>query len=159
MKRSVLKSVPLVSLLTALTLMLSCENNGADKSLTETQISDQTEDRDTGLRLATGPVYEAVDVIPEPEGGMKAFYEYVGKNLIYPAEARTRNIEGKVLVEFVVSHKGSVENVRVVKGIGPSCDTEAVAVISKSPAWIPGRKDGKDVNVKMILPITFKIMD
>jgi len=102
-------------------------------------------------------IFTIVEDQPEPKGGMAAFYEYVGKNLKYPAQARRMGIEGKVFVEFVVDKDGSITNVKAIKGIGAGCDEEAKRVIEKAPKWSPGKQRGRPVKVRMILPITFKL--
>jgi len=102
-------------------------------------------------------IFTVVEDIPEPVGGMPALYEYISKNLKYPEEARKKSIEGKVFVEFIVKKDGSIANVKCVKGIGELCDSEAVQVVSNGPPWIPGQHKGKNVNVRLILPITFKL--
>ncbi|MCC5930479.1 MAG: TonB family protein [Cyclobacteriaceae bacterium] len=98
-----------------------------------------------------------VEQRPEPEGGMKALYEHVNSSIIYPAEARKNGIEGKVFVQFVVNKEGGIQDVEVLKGIGGGCDEEAARVLSSSPNWIPGYQRGQAVNVRMILPITFRL--
>jgi len=102
-------------------------------------------------------IFTIVEDQPAPIGGMRAFYEFVANNLRYPEEARNAGIEGKVFIEFVISKDGSVTNVKCIKGIGQGCDNEAIRVISISPVWKPGKHEGKNVNVRMILPITFKL--
>jgi len=102
-------------------------------------------------------IFTIVEDQPAPKGGMSAFYEYVGKKLKYPAQARRMGIEGKVYVEFVVDKDGSITNVRAMKGIGAGCDEEAIRVIQASPKWKPGKQRGRPVKVRMILPITFKL--
>ena len=94
---------------------------------------------------------------PQPVGGMTKFYEAIQQNLKYPEKARTNGIQGKVFVQFVVDHNGSVKDVEVVKGIGGGCDEEAIRVISESLPWNPGSQRGINVNVRMIMPITFKL--
>ena len=94
---------------------------------------------------------------PEPQGGMQAFYEYVGKNLKYPSQARRMGIEGKVFVQFVVNTDGTLTDVQAIKGIGAGCDDEAVRVVKTAPKWKPGKQRGKPVRVRMVLPITFKL--
>jgi protein TonB len=110
------------------------------------------------------PEEEAVDEIftivedqPTPSGGMQAFYQYVQKNLKYPAQARRMGIEGKVFVQFIVDKDGALSDVQAVKGIGAGCDEEAVRVIQGAPKWKPGKQRGRPVRVRMILPITFKL--
>lgn len=102
-------------------------------------------------------IFTIVEDQPAPKGGMAAFYEYVGKKLKYPAQARRMGIEGKVFVEFVVDKDGTITNVKAIKGIGAGCDEEATRVIQASPKWNPGKQRGRPVKVRMILPITFKL--
>ncbi len=102
-------------------------------------------------------IFTIVEDQPQPEGGMAAFYQYVQKNLKYPAQARRMGIEGKVFVQFVVDKDGSLTDVQAVKGIGAGCDEEAVRVIEGAPKWKPGKQRGRPVKVRMILPITFKL--
>jgi protein TonB len=102
-------------------------------------------------------IFTIVEDQPEPKGGMAAFYEYVGKKLKYPAQARRMGIEGKVFVEFVVDKDGSITDVKAIKGIGAGCDEEAIRVIQEAPKWKPGKQRGRPVKVRMILPITFKL--
>ena len=102
-------------------------------------------------------IFTIVEDQPTPEGGMQAFYQYVQKNLKYPAQARRMGIEGKVFVQFVVDKDGSITDVKAVKGIGAGCDEEAVRVLQGSPKWKPGKQRGRPVKVRMILPITFKL--
>jgi len=102
-------------------------------------------------------IFTIVEDQPQPKGGMAAFYEYIGKKLKYPAQARRMGIEGKVFVEFVVDKDGSITSVKAIKGIGAGCDEEAIRVIQTAPKWNPGKQRGRPVKVRMILPITFKL--
>jgi TonB family protein len=102
-------------------------------------------------------IFTQADTPPTPQDGIDSFFQFVMKNLRYPEEARMKGIEGKVFVEFVVTESGSVDQVKVIRGLHPACDAEAMKVISESPDWIPGYKDGKPVNVKMVLPLTFAL--
>lgn len=105
----------------------------------------------------TDEIFTVVEDQPMPLGGITTFYESVGNNLKYPAQARSLGIEGKVFVQFVVDKEGKLTEVKAVKGIGGGCDEEAVRVISESANWNPGKQRGQNVNVRMILPITFKL--
>jgi len=102
-------------------------------------------------------IFTVVENQPAPYSGMAEFYEYIQHNLIYPAAAKRLGIEGKVFVQFIVADNGSITNVQAVKGIGAGCDEEAVRVLQSSPKWKPGKQRGRAVNVRMILPITFKL--
>ena len=89
-------------------------------------------------------------------GGIKAFYEFLGKNMKYPRQAQRMGIEGRVYVQFVVERDGSLTDIVVVKGIGAGCDEEAIRVLKNSPKWKPGKQRGKPVRQKMVQPVSFK---
>jgi TonB family protein len=105
---------------------------------------------------AVDSVYTFADKMPEFEGGEKALAGFLNKTVSYPAEAQKKNESGKVIVQFVVSKTGKVENAKVLKGVSPSLDTEALRVIGLLPDWIPGEQNGVKVSVYRILPILFK---
>ncbi|MBX2946766.1 MAG: energy transducer TonB [Cyclobacteriaceae bacterium] len=105
----------------------------------------------------TDKIFLVVEQSAAPKGGMAAFYDYVSKNINYPAQARRMNIEGKVFVEFVVDKDGTLTNFVVVKGIGAGCDEEALRIIQSAPPWTPAKQRGKPVRQRMVLPIYFKL--
>jgi protein TonB len=102
-----------------------------------------------------------VDVQPKFPGGIGNFYKYIGENLKYPKDAKRQGIQGKVMVEFVIDSTGVVppSSVKVAKGIFPTCDEEAIRVISQSPAWTPAyvTKWNKSVATKMVVNVIFKL--
>jgi protein TonB len=102
-------------------------------------------------------IFLVVEEPASPKGGMQAFYKYVQENMKYPAQARRMGVEGKVFVEFVVNRDGSIQDVKVVKGIGAGCDEEAVRVVASAPPWNPGKQRGKPVRSRFVVPITFKL--
>nr|WKN37403.1 TonB family protein [Tunicatimonas sp. TK19036] len=104
-----------------------------------------------------GDVFTVVEEQPEFEGGMGAFYRYIGTEMTYPLEARQKGIEGRVYVQFVVERDGSLTDVQAIKGIGAGCDSEAVRVVQNAPSFKPGKQRGKAVRVRMIMPIAFKL--
>lgn len=95
-----------------------------------------------------------VEQMPEFEGN---FHNYLNHELRYPALARENDIEGKVLVEFVVNEDGGISAARVVRGIGGGCDEEALRVIRNMPKWKPGKQNGRAVKVFFTLPIIFEL--
>jgi len=98
-----------------------------------------------------------VDVQPEFNGGQKELIKYVSSNIKYPAAARQNNIQGKVVVTFVIERDGSVTDIKVTKGIGGGCDEEAVRLIRNTPKWRPGVLKGSIVRTNYSLPITFQL--
>jgi len=90
-------------------------------------------------------------------GGQDEFSKWMNSNLVYPEAAKENGVQGRVTVQFTVKADGSVSNVEVVRGAEPSLDKEAVRVISSSPKWEPGEKDGSAVNVTITLPVIFDL--
>jgi protein TonB len=83
--------------------------------------------------------------------------KFLRQNIKYPAEAIRKQIEGKVIINFIVEKDGSVSNVKVLNGIGGGCDEEALRVIKLMPRWNPGKQSGMPVRVLFNLPITYKL--
>ena len=107
-------------------------------------------------------VYDIVSIekMPGFPGGDDALLEYITKHVNYPQQALDNNVQGKVVVAFVVGKDGKVSDVHVKKGIKPAdlgCDAEAVRVVKTLPNFSPGMQNGKPVKVAYSVPITFKI--
>lgn len=83
--------------------------------------------------------------------------KWVYQYLKYPEEALLEGIQGRVMVDFVIEKDGRVTDVRVVKGVSPELDAEAVKVVSASPKWKPGRRAGEKVRVSMTIPVEFRL--
>lgn len=105
----------------------------------------------------TGEVYETVDKMPEFPGGMTGLMQHLSKNIRYPAEAHTNNIQGRVVVSVIINTEGKATNAQIVQGVAPSLDAEALRVATTMPDWTPGTKDGKPVNVKYTFPVVFRL--
>ena len=114
-----------------------------------------------GFRFPAEPdndsIYQIVEQMPKFPGGESALMEYVSKNVAYPEEAKEKEIQGRVFIGFVVEKDGSVNEVKVMRGIGGGCDEEAVRVIKGMPKWKPGIQKGKPVRVSYMMPINFKL--
>ena len=103
--------------------------------------------------------FDVVEQMPEYPGGPSALFEYLAKNIRYPESAEKAGIQGRVIATFVVMKDGSISNVKVVKSVSPELDTEALRVLSAMPNWTPGMQNGKAVNVKYTVPISFALPD
>ncbi|RZK79085.1 MAG: energy transducer TonB [Pedobacter sp.] len=99
----------------------------------------------------------SVEAYPEFEGGMKAWYKFISKNLRYPSMALDQEKQGKVFISFVVERDGAISNVTVSRGAGFGMDEEAMRVIKKSPKWKAGRQNGEHVRVRFNMPISFTL--
>lgn len=104
-------------------------------------------------------VFQIVEQMPEFPGGVEALMKYISDNVKYPQEAKDKNISGRVVLGFVIEKDGSVNEVKVLRGIGGGCDDEAVRVIKTMPKWKPGRQKGEPVRVFYQIPINFKLDD
>ena len=93
--------------------------------------------------------------MPEFPGGPQALMDYLKANVIFPKIAEDEGIQGKVVVSYVIDVDGSVTDVQVVQSVHPALDKEAMRVVKNMPKWIPGKQDGKAVQVKYSLPINF----
>ncbi|MFT3753982.1 MAG: TonB family protein [Paludibacter sp.] len=101
-------------------------------------------------------VYSVVDKMPEFPGGERKLIEYINKKINYPADAKKKNEQGKVIVRFVVDKTGKVKDPTVLKGLSASMDKEALRVVGKLPAWTPGEQAGNKVAVYKVVPIIFQ---
>jgi len=101
--------------------------------------------------------FTKADVVPEFPGGMEAFLKFLVKVMRYPAAARERGVQGRVLVSFVVERDGSLTDIKVARGIGSGCDEEAVRVMKLSPKWIPGSQNGNPVRVAYTMPLSYAL--
>jgi protein TonB len=102
-------------------------------------------------------VFDIVEQMPEYPGGQAALFEYLSKNIKYPADAEKKKVEGKVFVTFVVDTDGKITDVSLLRKVFPSLDAEAIRVISAMPNWIPGKQKGQVVRVKYTVPIMFRL--
>jgi TonB family protein len=102
-------------------------------------------------------IYTVVEEMPAFPGGDKALIDFIYSNVKYPDYAKENKIQGKVIVSFCVTDKGTVDYVQLLQGIDSSLDDEALRVVGMLPAWKPGKMKGRDVNVWYSLPISFAL--
>ena len=102
-------------------------------------------------------VYRSVEQMPQFPGGEAALMKYLKSHINYPPKAAKNNIEGNVIVQFVVKKDGSIGEVKVVHSLEKDLDKEAVRVVKSLPKFTPGRHDGQAVSVWYTLPVSFKL--
>ena len=103
-------------------------------------------------------IFVIVEEKPQfPDGGTVGLLQYLGKNIKYPTIPQENGTQGRVTVQFVVNKDGSIVDVKVIRGVDPYLDKEAVRVISTMPKWIPGKQRGVPVRCKFTVPVTFKL--
>ena len=101
--------------------------------------------------------FDVVEQMPQFPGGSSKLFEYLAKNIRYPAEAEKAGAVGRVIVSFVVEKDGSISDAKTVKAIHPALDAEALRVINSMPKWIPGKQKGEATRVKYVVPVTFRL--
>jgi protein TonB len=102
-------------------------------------------------------IFTAVEQAPTFPGGDGAFGKYLGKNIRYPAIARENNVQGRVVLTFVVERDGSLTDIKVLRSLGSGTDEEAVRVLKASPKWKPGIQNGRPVRVQYSIPVNFTL--
>jgi len=101
--------------------------------------------------------FDVVEQMPEFPGGSAALIEYLSKNIRYPKAAMEADVQGRVIVNFVVLKDGSIGETKVVKTVSPELDEEALRCVQSMPKWKPGMQKGQPVNVKYTMPINFRL--
>ena len=103
-------------------------------------------------------IFEVVEQMPEyPNGGMAGLMQFLSKNIKYPTIAQENGTQGRVTVQFVVNKDGSIVDAKVLRGVDPYLDKEALRVINSMPKWKPGMQRGKPVRVKYTVPVMFRL--
>lgn len=126
---------------------ISCISSEKQEEISEKQES----------RAAEGEVFQVVEEMPEFPGGMAECMKWLNQNIKYPADAKEKGVQGRVIVQFVVEKDGTIVNAKVVRGVDPDLDAEALRVVNQSPKWKPGKQKGEAVRVKYTLPIMFRL--
>jgi Gram-negative bacterial TonB protein C-terminal len=113
----------------------------------------------SGTRLladGTKTDYFEMETKPVPRKGMQDFYNFIGKNFNYTKESIKNNIQGKIILQFVIDNKGQIVEPKTVKRLGYGLDEEAVRVLQKYGDWIPGEQRGIKVRCSFSLPLSLQ---
>lgn len=104
-------------------------------------------------------IFTAVEQQAQFPGGQGALMKFLSSNIRYPESAQQNDIQGRVIVKFVVERDGSVSQAQVVKGVDRALDQEALRVVRKMPRWQPGKNNGVAVRSLFTLPVTFRLQN
>ena len=99
-------------------------------------------------------IFVIAEEMPEFRGNL---LKYVAEHVVYPEVAKENDIQGTVYIGFVINEKGKVTDVTLVRGVDPILDKEALKVVENLPDWKPGKQSGKNVKVRMNIPIKFQL--
>ncbi len=102
-------------------------------------------------------IFTSIEQMPEFPGGPAAMNKFLSKKLKYPKSAYKNNIEGRVVVQFIVEVDGTLSDIKIKHSLDPDCDKETLRVIRKMPKWNPGRQNGVAAACYYTLPVTFKL--
>lgn len=171
MKTSVWSVLAVVLFVSVLFAVVSCKSRKETEVIPEVvkeqeKVADKLPDAGAGTYKA--PVdtsssndavpFTVVEVKPTFNGGDENYFtKWVAGQLKYPAVAKERKIQGRVILQFIVNKEGKVTNVKVVKGVDPHLDAEAVRAVSSSPLWKPGYQNNAAVNVKYTFPVIYML--
>jgi periplasmic protein TonB len=117
--------------------------------------ADSAEKKETEDEISE--ILSKADEMPEYMQGADELRKFIFKNTVYPDSALKQKIQGIVLVQFVVTKHGEVKNLKLLKGVSPLLDREALRVTKLISSWKPGRQKGKPVNVQYVIPFNFRI--
>ena len=102
--------------------------------------------------------FQLVEEKPSFNGGdANEFSKWVNSRLVYPEIAKENGVQGRVTLQFTVNADGTVSNVKVLRGVDPALDKEAVRVVSMSPKWVPGKQRDRAVKVTYTFPVIFQL--
>lgn len=144
-------------LLNNIDAMARIVNNQETVAVEQTDAAVERTDASQPLPPDEDKVYEVADVMPEFPGGQMELLKFLARNIKYPAESVQKKEEGRVQMGFIINKDGSVSDVRVLKGVSPALDAEAIRVIKLMPTWTPGKVKGEIVRISYTAPITFKL--
>jgi len=102
-------------------------------------------------------IFWYVEQLPSFPGGENEMYKFLGNNIVYPEYSKEANIQGKVFLQFVVRADGEITDIKILRGVSPEIDAEAIRVLKLMPKWIPGKQNGRNVSVYFKLPINFAL--
>jgi periplasmic protein TonB len=100
-------------------------------------------------------IYTYVQEPPVFPGGDMARKSFIQHNIVYPQLAKQNKIQGIVYVSFIVEKNGTLTNAKIMQGIGAGCDDEALRVVKLMPKWKPGKRQGHEVRVQIVMPLNF----
>ena len=102
-------------------------------------------------------IFQIVEEAASFPGGIGECMKWLGKNIKYPTISQENGVQGRVIVQFVVNRDGTIVDAKVVRGVDPYLDKEALRVVNQMPKWSPGKQRGKAVRCQFTLPVQFRL--
>ena len=107
--------------------------------------------------LSNSKLIDKATTKPEFPGGNDMLWKFVQKNIQYPQMERDNDIQGKVIVRFLVDETGTVSDIEILRHVSPGFDKEAVRIVKALPKWKPATYNNKPVAVYYVLPVVFRL--
>jgi len=102
-------------------------------------------------------VFKNVEQMPSFPGGVSALMKYINENVEYPPTCIDSDIQGRIIVRFIVERDGSLSNIQIARSLDPALDSVALKLVKGMPKWTPGHQKGKEVRVAYSVPVTFRL--
>jgi TonB family protein len=157
-KALIFRSVIVVPFLVIAFFIQSCEvrekqelNNAENSGMIEEETVKSVKE----VSVAEEPIFVVVEDDPQFPGGQAEMMKFLSSNLRYPDKARIDGAEGTIFITFVVEKDGRITGIKLLRGVSPELDNEALRVVKMMPAWIPGKQRGETVRVQYNIPIRF----
>lgn len=135
----------------------SCSQGASEKQDAKEETVAPDSVADLTDSVAKDEVFMVAEQMPEFPGGMKEMLKFLQDNVKYPESAMKKNVQGRVIVQFVVEKDGTPTEFNVVRSVDPDLDAEALRVLKTMPKWKPGMQRGEVVRVKYTVPVAFKL--
>ena len=134
------------------------EKGTEDRNITKT-LKDEVvvEKKEEKPKEVKEEIFRSVEQMPQFPGGDAALMKFLQSHINYPPMAAENNVQGKVILQFVVEKDGKVGEVKVARSVDKDLDREAIRVVKTLPRFTPGRQNGQPVRVWYTLPVTFKL--
>lgn len=135
---------------------VSSETDGNTESQASSGVQEQSQNA-TAISDDADKIYQSAEQQAEYPGGIQALMKWLSANIRYPESAQENNIEGRVVVKFVVERDGSITQPIIVKGVNKDLDNEALRVVGNMPKWTPGKSNGEPVRCYYTIPVNFRL--
>lgn len=134
------------------------DNGQDDRTQFQTAVDEVVvEKKEENPKEVKEEIHTLVEQMPQFPGGDAALMKYLSSHINYPPMAAENNVQGKVILQFVVEKDGRVGEVKIARSVDKDLDKEAIRVVKSLPKFTPGRQNGYPVRVWYTLPVNFKL--
>lgn len=113
----------------------------------------------TPVAVTDSTVFTSVEEEPTFPGGIESFYRYLGMTVRYPRYSREHNVQGRVIIQFIIEKDGHLSNFQILYSPAEDLSYESLRVMKECRNWIPGKQNGKPVRVRFTFPINFQLQE